>query len=147
MVAHPMLFTKGSWLASQEPFVNKVGWELMVARILDMERLCGPDFFIFIFIFYFFLKGSWETANQAYRYFLGVSTKHLLAAASGNMCWMATSIRYKLTTVAFWPHLLQIDNNRICKKVYIECKRLADKQNQDNIGQVKSRRFSWNCSA
>ena len=51
---------------------------------------------------------------------------------------MPTSCRHKLATVAFWRHLVQIDNNRICKKVYIECKRLTEEQNQDNwASQVK----------
>ena len=39
---------------------------------------------------------------------------------------------------AFWRHLVQIDNNRICKKVYIECKILTGEQNQNNwASQVK----------
>ena len=79
-----------------------------------------------------------KVQNQAYRYFLGVSSKHPLAAASGDMCWMPTSCRHKLAIVAFWRHLVQSDNNKICKKVYIECKRLADEHNQDNwASQVK----------
>ena len=61
-----------------------------------------------------------KVQNQAYRYFLGVGSKHPLAAASGDMCWMPTSCRHKLAIVAFWRHLIQSDNNKICKKVYIE---------------------------
>ena len=42
----------------------------------------------------------------------------------------------QLATVAFWRHLVQIDN-RIWK-VYTECKRLVEEQHQDNCAsQVK----------
>ena len=43
---------------------------------------------LFIYLFIFFREPEKLEAMQAYRYFLGVSSKHPLAAASGNMCWM-----------------------------------------------------------
>ena len=110
--------------------VYKRLFDSMVAPILDYgapvwSRSCS-------------LREAEKVQNQAYRYFLGVGSKHPLAAASGDMCWMPTSCRHKLAIVAFWRHLVQSDNNKICKKVYIECKRLADEHNQDNwASQVK----------
>ena len=80
-----------------------------------------------------------KVQNLAYRYFLGVGRKHPLAAASGDMCWMPTKRRHQLSTVMFWIHLLQLDNERIAKKVYNECKRLADDHNKKNWAwEVKS---------
>ena len=110
--------------------VYKRLFDSMVAPILDYGAPVWSRFSS--------LREVEKVQNQVYRFFLGVGSKHPLAAASGDMCWMPTSCRHKLATVAFWRHLVQIDNNRICKKVYIECKRLTEEQNQDNwASQVK----------
>ena len=103
----------------------------MVAPILDYgapvwSRFCS-------------LREVEKVQNQVYWFFLGVSSKHPLATASGDMC---CSCKYKLATGAFWRHLVQIDNNRICKQVYIQCKRLTEEQNQDNWASHVSKRNS-----
>ena len=74
--------------------VYKRLFDSMVAPILDYgapvwSRSCSS-------------REAEKVQNQAYRYFLGVGSKHPLAAASGDMCWMPTSCRHKLATVAFW---------------------------------------------
>ena len=66
--------------------------------------------------------------------------------------WMLYPIQYSLSPIGgphihmtleppLYPHdyiLTMINNNRICKRVYIECKRLTEEQNQDNwASQVK----------
>ena len=99
-----------------------------------MDHLCGPDSVNS-------LREVEKVQNQVYRFFLEVGSKNSLAAASGDMCWMPTSCRRELATVAFWRHLMQIDNNRICKLVHIECKRLTEQQNQDNWASQAD--FSW----
>lgn len=99
-----------------------------------------------------FTLGELVIPNSSHYVYLGIPgvqvfslsqySKHPLAAAPGDMCWMPTSYRHKWPcTVAFWKHLTQIilittEFTRI--KVYIECKRLAEEQNQDNrASQVK----------
>ena len=73
-----------------------------------------------------------KVRNLAYRYFLGVGRKHPLAAASRDMCWIPTKRRHQLSTVMFWIQ-------RIAKKVYNECKSLADDHNKKNWAwEVKS---------
>ena len=43
---------------------------------------------------------------------------------------MPTKRRHQLSTIMFWIHLLQLDNERIAKKMYNESKRLADDHNK-----------------
>ena len=70
-----------------------------------------------------------KVQNQVYRYFLEVGSKHPLAAA-GGIC-----VGCQLQADKNWPllHSGAILYKLItCKKVYIECKRFAEVQNQDN---------------
>jgi len=55
------------------------------------------------------------------------------------MCWMPTKYRHQLNMIMFWIHLLQMDYERMVKKVYNECKSLTDNHNQKNWAwEVKS---------
>jgi len=45
---------------------------------------------------------------------------------------MPTKCRHELNMIMFWIHLLQMDNERMFKKVYNECKSLTDNHNQKN---------------
>jgi len=65
--------------------------------------------------------------KQAYiDIFLGVSKKHPLGAASGDTIWMPSKCIHQLNMTKFRIHLLQMDNERMVKKVYNECKSLTD---------------------
>ena len=60
----------------------------MVARMLDMHEAPVWSRFFYLLLLFFLREPEKLQAMQAYRYFLGVSSKHPLAAASGNMCWL-----------------------------------------------------------
>ena len=56
--------------------------------MLDMHEAPVWSRFFYLLLLFFLREPEKLQAMQAYRYFLGVSSKHPLAAASGNMCWL-----------------------------------------------------------
>ena len=66
------------------------------------------------------------------RLYLGVGRKHPLAAAAGDMCWMPTKWRHQLQTLSFWHYILQKGENRISKRVFLECKKKAEEEHIRN---------------
>ena len=51
---------------------------------------------------------------------------------------MPNKCRHQLNTIMFWIHLLQMNNERMVKKVYNECKSLTDNHNHKNwVWEIK----------
>ena len=73
-----------------------------------------------------------KVQNIAYRFFLGVGRKHPLAAAAGDMCWMPTKWRHQLQTLSFWYYILQKGENRISRRLFLECKKIAEEEHIRN---------------
>ena len=52
---------------------------------------------------------------------------------------MPNKCRHQLNVIMFWIHLLQMNNERMVKKVYNECKSLTDNHNHKNwVWEIKS---------
>lgn len=57
--------------------------------------------------------------NRAIRFFLGVHNFASNAAINGDMGWTPAHIRHKINMLRFWNRLIEMDNERITKKVFM----------------------------
>ena len=56
--------------------------------------------------------------NKACRFFLGVPTQTPNIATQGDMGWLSLSVACKLETVRLWSRLMNMNDNRIAKKIF-----------------------------
>ena len=56
--------------------------------------------------------------NRAIRYFLGVHRYAPIAATSGDMGWEPCEVRWKVCTARLWNRLVNMNDNRLTKKVF-----------------------------
>ncbi len=79
---------------------------------------------------------SYECLDQvqfrAMRFFTGVHRLCPVSGFVGDMGWVTNKWRWKLEALRFWNRLVQVDNNRLVKKILkwdVECHRRDNKAN------------------
>ena len=66
-----------------------------------------------------------KVQNRAIRYFMGVHPKTPIPALNGDMGWIATDVRRHNAMIRYWNRLMNMNNERITKKVFIWDKSLC----------------------
>ncbi len=67
--------------------------------------------------------------QRAIRYFLGVHPKTPLLALAGDFGWINTQIKRQCNMMKYWNRLIEMDNERLTKKIFLYDYHNCDKNN------------------
>ena len=74
-----------------------------------------------------------RVAQRAMRYYLGVHSKAPIVALVGDMGWRSSQYHRHLNMIHYWNRMIEMDNNRLTKQVFLYDKQMCKENWCDEI--------------
>ena len=82
-------------------------------------------------------KQAEQVQNKVGRTLLGLSNSTAGEVARGELGWLSLKARRELKQLIYWGKVLKMNDSRLVKRVYLQCKKITDSMRDSSCGSVK----------
>ena len=82
-------------------------------------------------------KQAEQVQNKVGKTLLGLCNSTAGEVARGELGWLSLKARRELKQLIYWGKVLKMDDSRLVKRVYLQCKKITDSMRDSFCGSVK----------